>query len=207
MKINYNNAEFVTSWFNTSRLTIQRLPEILFVGRSNVGKSSMINKLLNRKALAKTSEKPGKTISINFFDIDKKLFFVDLPGYGFAQRSKAERKNWGSLVEDYFKLERDIRIIFMLIDIRHEPSENDILMYKYLMSQNYLFAVIATKADKISNTKVNENIKSLSKVFGTEVIPFSIKNDIGQERLRHIIEDVSVPEDVPEVEKDNEKTE
>lgn len=155
MKINYHNAEFVTSWFGRKhKLNVEKRPEILFVGRSNVGKSSMINKILNRKSLAKTSAKPGKTISINFFDIDKKIYLVDLPGYGFADRSKQQRRDWGNLIDEYFALDRDIRMIFLLVDIRHDPTENDKTMYDYLMSKQTLFSVVATKADKISAAHV-----------------------------------------------------
>ena len=191
MKINYNKAEFITSWFGKSKLEIEEMPEMLFVGRSNVGKSSMINKILNRKALARTSAKPGKTISINFFDIDNKIYLVDLPGNGFAERSKQERKNWGSLIEDYFNLERDIRIIFLLIDIRHKPSENDMLMYEYLMSKNYLFCVVATKLDKLSKTQAANQVEEFSKIFGVNVIPFSSATGQGVDELKQIIEDVA----------------
>ena len=193
--MNFQNAEFITSWFNNGEFTLALKPEFLFVGKSNVGKSSMINKILNRKALARTSSKPGKTISINFFGIDKTVYLVDLPGYGFAQRSKKERKNWGSLIENYFDLERDIRIIFLLVDIRHSPSENDLLMYNYLMSKNFLFCIVATKADKVSQKEKDEQIKKLSELFGVEVIPFSALSGSGVKEIREIIEDAR--EDFP----------
>ena len=188
--MNFQNAEFITSWFNKGeKFTLALKPEILFVGRSNVGKSSMINKVLNRKALARTSSKPGKTVSINFFEIDKTAYLVDLPGYGFAQRSKEERKNWGSLIEDYFALERDIRMIFLLIDIRHDPSENDLMMYNYLMAKNFLFCVAATKADKLSNKAQQAQIDKFSLLFGVQVIPFSSLTGVGTKEIREIIED------------------
>lgn len=193
--MNFQNAEFLTSWFDNGEFTLALKPEFLFVGKSNVGKSSMINKILNRKALARTSSKPGKTISINFFGIDKTAYLVDLPGYGFAQRSKKERKNWGSLIENYFALERDIRIIFLLVDIRHDPSENDLLMYNYLMSKNFLFCVVATKADKVSQKEKDEQIKKLSELFSVEVIPFSALSGLGVKEIREIIEDAC--EDFP----------
>lgn len=187
--MNFQNAEFITSWFNDRTLTLALKPEIVFVGKSNVGKSSMINKILNRKSFARTSSKPGKTVSINFFGIDKQAYLVDLPGYGFAKRSKAERENWGSLIEDYFDLDRDIRMVFLLIDIRHDPSENDIMMYNYLMSKNYLFCVAATKADKLSKTAAEAQAKKLSDKFGVSVIPFSAEKGTGVSEIRQIIED------------------
>lgn len=187
--MNFHNAEFKTSWFNDRTLTLALKPEILFVGKSNVGKSSMINKILNRKAFARTSSKPGKTISINFFEIDKSAYLVDLPGYGFAQRSKAERENWGSLIDDYFDLDRDIRMVFLLVDIRHEPSENDLIMYDYLMSKNYLFCVAATKADKLSPKAAEEQVKKFSERFGVNVIPFSAEKGTGVNEIKEIIED------------------
>ena len=181
MKINYHNAEFVTSWFGKkNKLALEKRPEILFVGRSNVGKSSMINKILNRKALAKTSSKPGKTISINFFDIDKKIFLVDLPGYGFADRSKEQRRDWGS----------------------HEPTENDKLMYEYLMSKQTLFAVAATKADKLSKKQAAEQTERFSSLFGVSVIPFSSETGEGVDAVRQIIEDVTENEETAEEETD-----
>ena len=203
MKINYHNAEFVTSWFGKkNKLALEKRPEIVFVGSSKVGKSSMINKILNRKALAKTSSKPGKTISINFFDIDKKIFLVDLPGYGFADRSKEQRRDWGSLIDEYFLLDRDIRMIFMLVDIRHEPTENDKLMYEYLMSKQTLFAVAATKADKLSKKQAAEQTERFSSLFGVSVIPFSSETGEGVDAVRQIIEDVTENEETAEEETD-----
>jgi GTP-binding protein len=187
MNINFQKAEFVTSWFGNSNLKLEKRPEVLFAGRSNVGKSSMINKIFNRKSLAKTSQKPGKTISVNFFDADGKAFVVDLPGYGYAERSKEQRHNWGSLIDKYFELDRDIRMIILLVDSRHEPTENDILMYDYLMSKEYLFCVAATKTDKLSATQLKNSISSLSERFGINVIPFSSVSGQGVEEIRAII--------------------
>lgn len=195
MKINFQKAEFVTSWFGNSGLKLEKRPEVLFAGRSNVGKSSMINKIFNRKSLAKTSQKPGKTISVNFFDADGKAFIVDLPGYGYAERSKEQRQNWGSLIDKYFELDRDIRMIILLIDSRHEPTENDILMYDYLMSKEYLFCIAATKTDKLSKTQLKNNIESLSEKFGINVIPFSSMSGQGVDEIRAIIDDVCQKED------------
>lgn len=192
MKINFQNAEFTDSWFGTNSLKLPARPEILFVGRSNVGKSSMINRIVNRKSLVKTSQKPGKTISCNFFDIDKKIWFIDLPGYGYAERSKTQRENWGELIEKYFTLNRDIRLIILLLDSRHDPTENDLLMYEYLMSKDYLFTIAATKIDKLSKTIAKENVDKLSKLFGLDVIPFSSITGDGAEKIKQIITDVSV---------------
>ena len=195
MDINFQNAEFITSWFGNSQLKLEKRPEVLFAGRSNVGKSSMINKIFNRKALAKTSQKPGKTISVNFFDADRKAYIVDLPGYGYAERSKEQRQNWGSLIDKYFELDRDIRMIMLLIDSRHEPTENDMIMFEYLMSKEYLFCIVATKTDKLSATQLKANIESLSKRFGIDVIPFSSVNGKGVDEIRAIITDVCQKED------------
>ena len=195
MDINFQKAEFVTSWFGNSPLKLEKRPEVLFAGRSNVGKSSMINKIFNRKTLAKTSQKPGKTISVNFFDADSKAYIVDLPGYGYAERSKEQRQNWGSLIDKYFELDRDIRMIMLLIDSRHEPTENDMIMFEYLMSKEYLFCIAATKTDKLSATQLKTNIEALSKRFGIDVIPFSSVNGKGVDEIRAIITDVCQKED------------
>lgn len=200
MDINFQKAEFVTSWFGSSQLKLERRPEVLFAGRSNVGKSSMINKIFNRKSLAKTSQKPGKTISVNFFDADGKSFIVDLPGYGYAERSKEQRQNWGSLIDKYFELDRDIRMIILLVDSRHEPTENDIMMYEYLMSKEYLFCIAATKTDKLSATQMKNNISALTERFGIEVIPFSSVNGKGVDEIRAIITDVCQEEEPEEKE-------
>lgn len=191
MNINYQNVDFLTSYFDTQNVTLPLRPEILFVGRSNVGKSSMINKLINRKSLARTSSTPGKTIAINFYDIDQKIYFVDLPGYGFAQRSKEERLNWGSLIGSYLDTKRDIRLIIFLVDIRHKPSEDDILMYNYLMKKDFIFCILATKADKLKTAEVEEQVKNFSQQFKIKVIPFSTMDGRGIEEIKQIIEDVS----------------
>lgn len=195
MTPNYNNAEFICSVFDTRKLTLRTLPEIVFVGKSNVGKSSAINKLLNRKKMARVSSMPGKTQAINFFEIDKTLYFVDLPGYGFAQRSKKQKDSWGILTESYFRLKRDIRLIVFLVDIRHDPTDNDRLMFKYLMAQNVPFCIIATKADKLSSEQVKERITNLSNIFGIDVIAFSSEKGTGVEPLRQIIEDMTGEKD------------
>ena len=191
MKINFHNASFVASYFKAKDVKLEQRPEMIFVGRSNVGKSSMINKFLNRKSLARVSATPGKTIAINFYDIDGKIYLVDLPGYGFAKRAKEERRSWGSLIEEYFNMNRQTRLICLLVDCRHEPSEDDMLMFDYLMQKEILFCVLATKADKLSPTALKKQIESLSETFRLNVIPFSSQTGQGTAELRAIIEDLT----------------
>ncbi|MBQ6052703.1 MAG: YihA family ribosome biogenesis GTP-binding protein [Clostridia bacterium] len=191
MKLNYAKAEFISSYFNTQALPPEKRPEVVFVGRSNVGKSSMINKLVNRKNLAFTSSKPGKTAAINYFSIDGKIYIVDLPGYGFAQRSKAERRGWGSLIETYFELGRDIRLVVLLTDIRHGPTEDDKLMYDYLISKGVPFCVAATKSDKISKTAAAKMTQEISELFDVNAFAFSSETGEGTETLKGIIESVT----------------
>ena len=195
MVLNFQKAEFLDSCFDVKTIKLPTMPEIVFVGRSNVGKSSMINALLGRKALARTSSTPGKTVSINFYGIDGKVLLTDLPGYGYAQRSKEQRKGWGSLIESYLSLKtRDIRLICMLTDARHEPTKNDLMMYDYLMSTELLFCVAATKCDKLNKTETENRRISLAERFGTEPIMFSAQTKSGVEQLRQIIEDVTAAE-------------
>jgi GTP-binding protein len=191
MKLNYAKAEFLCSYYNAEALPPEKKPEVVLVGRSNVGKSSMINKLVNRKKFAFTSSKPGKTAAINFFSIDGSIYIVDLPGYGFAQRSKSERRGWGRLIETYFSLERDIRLVVLLIDIRHGPTEDDMLMYEYLTSKNVPFCVAATKSDKVSKTAAAEKTEKISETFDVNAFAFSSENSEGVEKLREIIESVT----------------
>lgn len=195
MVLNFQKAEFLDSCFDVKTIKLPTMPEIVFVGRSNVGKSSMINALLGRKALARTSSTPGKTVSINFYGIDGKVLLTDLPGYGYAQRSKEQRKGWGSLIESYLSLKtRDIRLICMLTDARHEPTKDDLIMYDYLMSTEFLFCVAATKCDKLNKTETENRRISLAERFGTEPIMFSAQTKSGVEQLRQIIEDVTAAE-------------
>ena len=195
MVLNFQKAEFLDSCFDVKTIKLPTMPEIVFVGRSNVGKSSMINAVLGRKALARTSSTPGKTVSINFYGIDGKVLLTDLPGYGYAQRSKEQRKGWGSLIESYLSLKtRDIRLICMLTAARHEPTKDDLMMYDYLMSTEFLFCVAATKCDKLNKTETENRRISLAERFGTEPIMFSAQTKSGVEQLRQIIEDVTVAE-------------
>lgn len=195
MPYNYNKAEFLCSYFDARELPLERKPEIVFVGRSNAGKSSMINKLVNRKKFAYTSSKPGKTAAINYFSIDNSIYIVDLPGYGFAQKSKAERKGWGSLIETYFELGRDMRLVVLLIDIRHGPTADDEMMYEYLMSKTVPFCVAATKSDKVSKTAAKEMVEKISEQFGVNAFSFSSETGEGVDTLKAIIEDLTEAQD------------
>ena len=190
MTINFNNAQFVTSYFDGKKIDRPMKPEIVLVGRSNVGKSSLINKILNRKSLARVSSTPGKTISVNYYDIDGKFDLVDLPGYGFAKRPKSKQAAWGKLTEGYFSAGRDIRLILLLVDLRHPPSRDDEVMFDWLMQSQTLFTVVATKADKLNKTETKKNADALSEKFGINVIPFSSLNGTGCEELRQIITDL-----------------
>ncbi|MBP3301455.1 MAG: YihA family ribosome biogenesis GTP-binding protein [Clostridia bacterium] len=190
MTVNFNNAAFVTSYFDGRKIDRPKKPEIVLVGRSNVGKSSLINKLLNRKSLARVSSTPGKTISLNYYDVDGKFDLVDLPGYGFAKRPKTEQAAWGKLTEGYFSADRDIRLILMLVDLRHPPSKDDEVMFDWLMQSETLFTVVATKADKLNKTDTKKNTEALSRQFGINVIPFSSLTGMGCEELRQIITDL-----------------
>lgn len=191
MTVNFNNAAFVTSYFDAKKIDRPKKPEIVLVGRSNVGKSSLINKLLNRKSLARVSSTPGKTISVNYYDIDSKLDLVDLPGYGFAKRPKTEKAAWGKLTDGYFSAGRDIRLILLLVDMRHPPSKDDETMFEWLMQSEILFTVVATKADKLNKTEAKKNLQALSERFGIDVIPFSALTGEGCDTLREIITDLA----------------
>ena len=195
MQYNYNKAEFLCSYFDARELPLERKPEVVFVGRSNAGKSSMINKIVNRKKFAYTSSKPGKTAAINYFSIDNSIYIVDLPGYGFAQKSKAERKGWGSLIETYFELGRDMRLVVLLIDIRHGPTADDEMMYEYLMSKTVPFCVAATKSDKVSKTAAKEMVEKISEQFGVNAFSFSSETGEGVDTLKAIIEDLTEAQD------------
>ncbi|MBQ7034746.1 MAG: YihA family ribosome biogenesis GTP-binding protein [Clostridia bacterium] len=163
------------------------LPEILFCGRSNVGKSSMINCLLGRKSLARTSEKPGKTATINYYEIDKKLYLVDLPGYGYARVSQAEKDKWARFMQAYFNFESDKKLAVSLVDLRHKPSEADLEMAAFLEEVGIPYWVVATKADKLSKTAVAENLKMLEEIYADyypqKILAFSSKTRLGREEL------------------------
>ncbi len=186
------SAELETVCGITSKLPENRLPEIAFAGKSNVGKSSLINGLLNRKSLARTSSAPGKTQTINFYNINKALYFVDLPGYGYAKVSQEIRNKWGKMIERYLHTSRQLRIVFLLVDIRHAPGENDKTMYDWILAKGYTPVIIATKLDKIKRSERDKNLKiigeKLKVVDGTKIIPFSAVSKQGREEIWEFIE-------------------
>lgn len=176
----------------TSKLPIHDKMEAAFVGRSNVGKSSLINGLMNRKALARTSSQPGKTQTINFYNINDLLYFVDLPGYGYAKIAKTTKEQWKKMMERYLKKSETLRIVFLLADIRHEPSADDVSMYKWCVSYGYNPIIIATKSDKISKQKIRTNIKVIEQklgcIEGTPIIPYSSLTKEGREEVWEYID-------------------
>lgn len=185
-------AELETVCGITSRLPENNLPEFAFAGKSNVGKSSLINGLLNRKSLARTSSQPGKTQTINFYNINDDLYFVDLPGYGYAKVSVEVKAKWGRMIERYLQKSPMLRCVFLLIDIRHEPSNNDRLMYEWIISNGYHPVIIATKLDKIKRSQVQKQIKILRQGLGMEkddiLIPFSAETKQGRDEIWELIE-------------------
>jgi len=186
------SAELETVCGITSKLPDNDLPEIAFAGKSNVGKSSLINGLLNRKSLARTSAQPGKTQTINFYNVNKNLYFVDLPGYGYAKVSVEIRAKWGKMIERYLHGSPQLKKVFLLIDIRHVPSENDCMMYDWIVDNGYEPVIICTKQDKIKRSQVQKNLKlireKLDLVPGTTMIPFSAQTKQGRDDIWNLIE-------------------
>lgn len=184
----------------TSTLPENDKPEIAFAGKSNVGKSSLINALMNRKSYARISATPGKTQTINFYNINEVMYLVDLPGYGYAKVSEKEKEQWGRLIERYLHSSARLKAVFLLIDIRHEPSANDKMMYRWIVDQGYEPVIIATKLDKIKRSQIQKHIKmireGLSLVPGTKVIPFSSSTKQGREEIWELIETKISPEDI-----------
>ena len=178
----------------TSKIPENDKLEIAFAGKSNVGKSSLINGLMNRKSLARTSSQPGKTQTINFYNINDALYFVDLPGYGYATVSQDIKKKWGKMIENYLLQSKQLRIIFLLVDIRHEPSQNDVDMYDWILHYGFNPIIVATKSDKISRGAVQKHVsiirKKLNCVEGTPIIPFSSLKKSGIEEVWEYIEDM-----------------
>ena len=177
----------------TSRLPANELPEIAFAGKSNVGKSSLINGLLNRKALARTSSTPGKTQTINFYNINKEFYFVDLPGYGYAKTSLETRAKWGKMIEKYLNGSDVLRLIFLLIDIRHEPGDNDKQMYDWVTAAGFTPIIIATKLDKIKRSQLLKQLSLIRKTLGAAedvvIIPFSAETKQGRDEIWNAIEE------------------
>ncbi len=176
----------------TSSLPENLYPEVAFAGKSNVGKSSLINGLLNRKSLARTSSQPGKTQTINFYYVNQSLYLVDLPGYGYAKASEEIRAKWGRMVENYLHKSKQLRAVFLLIDIRHAPSANDKQMYQWIVSQGYEPIIIATKLDKIKRSQVAKQLKLLKEELkllpGTKLLPFSAQTKQGREEIWEVME-------------------
>lgn len=176
----------------TSRLPETDRVEIAFAGKSNVGKSSLINALMNRKALARTSATPGKTQTINFYNINDIMYLVDLPGYGYAKVSEREKEQWGKLIERYLHTSKQLKAVFLLIDIRHDPSANDRMMYEWIVAQGYHPIIIATKLDKLKRSQVQKHVKmikeGLNLIPGTTVIPFSAETKQGRDEIWELIE-------------------
>ncbi len=171
----------------TSKLPLTDKPEIAFAGKSNVGKSSLINGLMNRKSLARISSQPGKTQTINYYNINNRMYLVDLPGYGYAKVSVAEKEKWGKMIENYLHTSQQLKAVFLLIDIRHEPSANDKQMYDWIVYQGYEPIIIATKLDKIKRSQVAKHISMIRKGLavkpGTEILPYSALTKQGREEI------------------------
>jgi len=186
------NPKFEISAVKPSQYPKNNLPEIVLVGKSNVGKSSFINTMINRKKLARTSSEPGKTRQLNFYNMDDKFYFVDLPGYGYSKMSKVEQEKVGNFIEEYLATRKEIALIIFLIDIRHSPTSNDLLMYKYVTQSKLPFIILANKADKIAITKVDDTVKSLQKeinpIGDILTLPFSSERKIYQDNVWEIIE-------------------
>ena len=188
------NPKFEISATATKQYPTSKLPEIVLVGKSNVGKSSFINTMVNRKSLARTSSEPGKTRLLNFYNIDDKFYFVDLPGYGYSKMSKQEQASVGKFTEDYLVKRQEIVLIIFLIDIRHKPTQNDLHMYNYVMKSNLPFIVLANKADKIAPSKVETYIEDLKKELGISfsiILPFSSEKKIYKDEVWNKIEELT----------------
>ncbi|MBE5892617.1 MAG: YihA family ribosome biogenesis GTP-binding protein [Lachnospiraceae bacterium] len=195
-------AELETVCGITSKLPENTRPEVAFAGKSNVGKSSLINGLVNRKALARTSSQPGKTQTINFYNVNDAIYFVDLPGYGYAQANENVKAQWGKMIEDYLHRSKQLKEVFLLIDIRHAPSENDRIMYGWIKRNGYNPIIIATKLDKINRSQIQKQLKLIKTTLeadkDTVIIPFSSVTKQGRDEiyeiLDHLIEaDVAQP--------------
>lgn len=184
----------------TSKLPETKMPEVAFAGKSNVGKSSLINGLMNRKSYARTSAQPGKTQTINYYNINDELYFVDLPGYGYAKVSKDVSVKWGKLIEDYLHQSKQLRLVFLLIDIRHDPSENDKIMYNWIVDHGFNPVIIATKVDKLKRSQVQKHVKmirtGLEVVEGTPIIPYSSITKQGREEIWELMENYVLEQDI-----------
>ena len=182
----------------TSKLPENKLPEIAFAGKSNVGKSSLINGLMNRKSLARTSSSPGKTQTINYYNINNEMYFVDLPGYGYDTANERVKAQWGKMIEDYLHQSKKIKAVFLLIDIRHAPSENDRIMYDWILKRGYKPIIIATKMDKVKRSQLPKQIQlicdTLDVVDDTTVIPFSALSKQGRDEIYELLDEMKAEE-------------
>ncbi|MBQ7740148.1 MAG: YihA family ribosome biogenesis GTP-binding protein [Eubacterium sp.] len=190
--MNYNNAEFERAYGVSSQLPESDISEIAFAGRSNVGKSSLLNKLFNRKSLARVSSVPGKTITINFYSVDK-YKFVDLPGYGYAKISKQEKERFAELMEGYFQSKRTLKLVVMLVDMRHKPSDDDFKMIEFLKHNEIPFIIVMTKSDKLKvkeyKRRINESKDELACAGDVKIIPFSSKTGEGVNEIKQSVEE------------------
>ena len=187
------NAELETVCGVTSVLPKNELPEFAFSGKSNVGKSSLINALMNRKNLARTSGQPGKTQTVNYYKVNDSFYFVDLPGYGYAKVSKEIKAKWGKMIEKYLRTSKVLKIVFLLVDIRHDPGENDVTMFEWVKANGFVPVVIATKLDKIGKTQVNRQVANIRKVLGADkdvkIIPFSAETKQGRDDIWNLLDE------------------
>lgn len=178
----------------TSKLPVNDKPEVAFAGKSNVGKSSLINALMNRKSLARTSAQPGKTQTINYYNINDAMYFVDLPGYGYARANESVKAQWGKMIEDYLHKSKQLKCVFLLIDIRHAPSENDCIMYDWIVRNGYHPVIIATKLDKINRSQIQKQLKLIRTTLeveeGTVMIPFSAETKQGRDEIYELLDDI-----------------
>jgi GTP-binding protein len=188
-----NEAQFIISAVGPSQYPNDALPEIALAGRSNVGKSSLINRLIQRKNLARTSSQPGKTQTLNYYRINSDLYFVDLPGYGYAKVSKTKREVWGKFIEDYLLKRKEIKLLLLLVDLRHPPSKDDIGMYKWLKHVDVPICVVATKADKIPKSKWQKHLKIVRDALifdpSDRLIIFSSETGLGKDELWQVLEE------------------
>ena len=188
----------------TSKIPDNPFNEVAFAGKSNVGKSSMINALLNRKSLARTSAQPGKTQTINFYNVNDAMYLVDLPGYGYAKTSASEKEKWGKMIENYLHTSKKLQAVFLLIDIRHDPSANDKMMYDWMVYQGFTPIIIATKLDKIKRSQIQKNVKAIREGLkvkpGTVIIPFSSEPKPGRDELWEVIDSFVLPQEETEEE-------
>ena len=187
------NPKFEISAVSPKQYPKQGLPEIVLVGKSNVGKSSFVNTMINRKKLARTSSEPGKTRQINFYNIDETFYFVDLPGYGYSKMSKKEQEQVGKFIEEYLFNRKEIALIIFLVDIRHKPTDNDRLMYNYIISSGLPFIILANKADKIAITKVDDAVlelqKNINPIGDIQTLPFSSERKVYKDDVWNIIDE------------------